>query len=96
MTGQAGKSGSGVWRVLENAGILTFASLLAMSLLMERYSVALVWLGALLVFFAQAWEARLRSPAGVRPLFTPLGDFLDWLRRIGVGLSVIGVVTFAI
>lgn len=96
MTGQAGKSGSGIWRVLENAGILTFASLLAMSLLMERYSVALVWLGALLVFFAQAWEARLRSPAGVRPLFTPLGSLLDWLRRIGVGLSLIGVVTIAL
>lgn len=96
MTGQAGKSGSGVWRVLENAGILAFASLLAMSVLLQRYAVALVWLGALLVFFAQAWEARLLSPAGVRPFLTPLGNFLDRLRRIGVGVSLLGVATLAL
>jgi hypothetical protein len=95
MTGQAEKSGSRVWRVLENAGILTFASLLAMSLLMQRYAVALVWFGALLVFFAQAWEARLRPPADFR-LLTPLGDLLGWLRRIGIGVSLIGVTTLIV
>jgi hypothetical protein len=95
MTGQAGRSSSGIWRVLENAGVLTFASLLAMSLLMHRYAAALVWLGALLVLFAQAWEARLH-PDGVRPLLTPLGNFLDWLRRIGVGVSLLGVASLAL
>jgi hypothetical protein len=83
----------GVWRVLENAGVLAFASLLAMSLVMERYTGALLWLGALLVFFAQAWEARLRSaglpPGLVRP--AQLFNFLETLRRTGVGLSLIGV-----
>jgi hypothetical protein len=83
----------GVWRVLENAGVLAFASLLAMSLVMERYTGALLWLGALLVFFAQAWEARLRAagfPTGLaRP--SQLVSFLDALRRAGVGLSLIGV-----
>lgn len=83
----------GVWRVLENAGVLAFASLLAMSLVMERYTGALLWLGALLVFFAQAWEARLRAAGLPTELARPsqLGSFLDALRRAGVGLSLIGV-----
>ena len=83
----------GVWRVLENAGVLAFASLLAMSLVMERYTGALVWLGALLVFFAQAWEARLRAASLPTALAQPsqLGNFLETLRRAGIGLSLIGV-----
>jgi hypothetical protein len=91
MTDRFEKTG-GVWRVLENAGVLAFASLLAMSLVMGRYTGALLWLGALLVFFAQAWEARLRSaglPAGfAQP--SQLSSFLGSLRRAGVGLSLIG------
>lgn len=83
----------GVWRVLENAGVLAFACLLAMSLVMERYTGALVWLGALLVFFAQAWEARLRA-GGHPTALTPnsqVGGFLEAMRKAGVGLSLIGV-----
>lgn len=83
------QAGGRVWRVMENAGVLAFASLLAMSLVMERYTGALLWLGALLVFFAQAWEARLRSAGLAWP--ASLAGFLDALRRAGVGLSLIGV-----
>jgi hypothetical protein len=89
---------AGVWRVLENAGVLAFASLLAMSLVMGRYTGALVWLGALLVFFAQAWETRLRAaglPAGLARS-SQLSSFLETLRRAGVGLSLIGVVALLI
>jgi len=89
---------AGVWRVLENAGVLAFASLLAMSLVMGRYTGALVWLGALLVFFSQAWETRLRA-AGLRAGLarsSQLSSFLETLRRAGVGLSLIGVVALLI
>jgi len=87
----------GVWRVLENAGVLAFASLLAMSLVMGRYTGALVWLGALLVFFAQAWEARLRATGLPIGLARPsLCNFLELLRRAGVGLSLIGVATLVL
>jgi len=96
MTERFERSG-GVWRVLENAGVLAFASLLAMSLVMERYTGALVWLGALLVFFAQAWEARLRATGLPIRLARPsLCNFLEWLRRAGVGLSLIGVATLVL
>lgn len=79
--------------MLENAGVLAFASLLAMSVVMERYGGALVWLGALLVFFAQAWEARLHAAGLPARLAQPkqLRNFLDVLRRAGLGLSLIGV-----
>lgn len=59
MTARTREPGWVVRRILENAGLLIFASLLVMSVGFERYSGALVWCGALLVFFAHAWEARV-------------------------------------
>jgi len=82
-------------RVLENASILTFASLLVMSLALGRYTGALVWTGALLVFFAQAWEARAplrsddESPAPDARRASP--RHFDVLRWLGVMLALGGV-----
>lgn len=58
MSGQTRNPTNAARRVLENAGILIFASLLVMSVALGRYSVALVWCGALMVFFAHTWESR--------------------------------------
>jgi hypothetical protein len=86
-----------VRRVLENAGILAFASLLVMSVVLGRYTGALLWTGALLVFFAQAWEGRAPSrPA--RPIDGTAAHGaeraaslrIDALRWIGVMLALGG------
>jgi hypothetical protein len=45
-------------RAFENAGVLACAGLLAMSLALGRVGAALLWGGALMVFFAHAWQAR--------------------------------------
>jgi hypothetical protein len=81
-------------RVLENAGILSFASFLVMSIALGRYTGALVWFGALLVFFAQAWEGRVPSRSEGAPEF---GGFerarshrFDVLRWLGLMLALGG------
>jgi len=89
-----------VRRVLENAGILIFASLLVMSIALGRYTGALVWCGALLVFFAHAWEGRAsrRSETGVEAQ-APLGvrpRHYDALRWVGVALSLLGAAALAV
>jgi hypothetical protein len=94
MTDRARESGWAVRRVLENAGILSFASLLVMSLALGRYSGALVWSGALTVFFAHAWQARsqrrleLLSDAGAAAV--PYPRHFDALRWLGIALAFAG------
>jgi hypothetical protein len=82
-----------VRRVLENAGILIFASLLVMSVALGRYAGALVWCGALIVFFTHTWERRSHR-AGESPT-APGGMALhpryDTLRWLGLTLSLAGV-----
>ena len=79
--------------MLENAGILAFASLLVMSVALGRFNSAMLWSGALLVFFAQAWEGRVpfRSVDGpsaeARQARPRLFDALRWL---GVMLALGG------
>jgi len=86
-------------RVLENAGLLIFASLLVMSLVLGRYTGALVWCGALLVFFAHAWEGRSQpteldrsTAAGAVPTHARF----NLLRWIGVVLALTGAVALAV
>ncbi len=99
MNGQTREPGEAVRRVLENAGILIFASLLVMSVVLGRYSVALVWCGALMVFFAHTWEDRSRrlkqdptvlTHAALRP---PHYDALRWL---GLALSLTGAAAMSV
>lgn len=88
-----------VRRVLENAGILTFASLLVMSTALGRYAVALVWCGALIVFFTHTWEGR--SHRVIEPPTAPGGMNLrprhyDTLRWLGLALSLAGVAALSV
>ena len=87
-------------RVLENAGILIFASLLVMSVALGRYTGALVWGGALLVFFAHAWEGRAQPPAadaGAAEAAVPVrARRFDVLRWLGVTLALGGAVALAL
>lgn len=87
-------------RVLENAVILIFASLLVMSVAMARYDGALLWGGALMVFFAHAWESRSRrrphdSPAVSSPAPPPARRY-DTLRWVGLILACAGAAGFAV
>jgi hypothetical protein len=101
MSSRAREPSDAVRRVLENAGILIFASLLVMSIALGRYTGALVWCGALMVFFAQAWEGRASrhgtteialppAPGGARP------RHYDALRWVGVALSLLGAAALAV
>jgi len=86
-------------RVLENAGLLILASLLVMSLALGRYSGALVWCGALMVFFAHAWEGRVQRRAGDEraarhAVADSRGRHFDALRWVGLLLACSGVLAF--
>jgi hypothetical protein len=71
-------------RVLGNAALLSFASLMVISVASGRIAAGLVWGGALLVFLAAALE---RQPA-VR---TPAIDRIAALRWCGLALALAGV-----
>lgn len=100
MSSRAREPSEAVRRVLENAGILIFASLLVMSIALGRYTGALVWCGALMVFFAHAWEGRAsrrnatefaqRATEGPRP------RHYDALRWVGLALSLLGAAALAV
>jgi hypothetical protein len=87
-------------RVLENAVILIFASLLVMSVAMARYDGALLWGGALMVFFAHACEGRARrgpqDAAAVSSPTTPPARRYDTLRWVGLILACAGAAGFAV
>ena len=99
MSSRAREPGDAVRRVLENAGILIFASLLVMSIAMGRYTGALVWCGALMVFFAHAWEGRAsrRNAADAAPQAQGARPRqFDALRWVGVALSLLGAAALAV
>jgi hypothetical protein len=75
-----------VARVLGNAALLTFATLLVVSVATGRVAGSLLWGGALLVFFAPALDRpqRAAAPPSAR---TRLGDALRWC---GLALAVAG------
>ena len=88
-----------VRRVLENAGILTFASLLVMSVTLGRYSVALVWCGALIVFFTHTWESRSHRANEPPPSSGGMAlrrRHYDTLRWLGLALSLAGVAAMSV
>jgi hypothetical protein len=86
-------------RAFENAGILSFASLLVMSVALGRYTGALVWCGALLVFFAHAWEGsvlpRHEAATDAAPAAARRRRF-DALRGVGVALALAGAFGLAV
>jgi hypothetical protein len=99
MNGRTCEPRYSVFRVLENAGILTFASLLVMSLALGRYSGALVWSGALIVFFTHTWEGRSRRVS--EALHSRAGGALrprhyDALRGLGLILSLTGAAAMSV
>ena len=78
-------------RVLENAALLAFASLLVMSVMAGRYAGALLWSGALIVFFTHAWESRSSLDlAERRALHASRAQRYDGLRWIGLALALVG------
>ncbi|HJW53167.1 MAG TPA: hypothetical protein VJ501_14235 [Burkholderiaceae bacterium] len=79
-------------RVLENAALLAFASLLVMSVMAGRYAGALLWSGALIVFFTHAWESRSLplDTAERLPLQASRSQRYDRVRWIGLALAVVG------
>jgi hypothetical protein len=80
-------------RAFENAGILSFASLLVMSVALGRYTGALVWCGALLVFFVHAWEGSVmqrHDAAADAALAAARRRRFDALRGAGVALALAG------
>ena len=84
-------------RILENAGLLSFATLLVMSVALGRYTGALVWCGALLVFFAHAWEGRIRHvPEPAADAATARSRRFNLMRWIGVALAVSGAIALAL
>jgi hypothetical protein len=87
-------------RVIENAALLILASLLVMSVALGRYSGALVWCGALMVFFAHAWESRVQRRAANEPAARHVkvglrGRHFDALRWVGILLACSGALAFA-
>lgn len=100
MLGRTRRPTEALRRVLENAGILIFASLFVMSLVLGRYTGALVWCGALLVFFAQAWEGRTGPRRAADAAAPPDGSArprrYDVLRWLGVTLSLAGAAAIAL
>lgn len=99
MTSRVRTPGIALRRVCENAGILIFASLVVMSIALGRYPGALVWTGALLVFFAHACEGRAASAAnsagadaGARAS-TRRYDLMRWcgLLLASIGAAAIGL-----
>jgi hypothetical protein len=99
MKGRTHEPGFAVRRILENAGILIFASLLVMSVALGRYSGALVWCGALIVFFAHTWEGRAQRqhddpPAMAGTALRP--RHYDTLRWLGLALSLTGAAAMSV
>lgn len=86
-------------RAFENAGILSFASLLVMSVALGRYTGALVWCGALLVFFAHAWEGsvlRRHDVAADAAQAAARRRRFNALRGVGVALALAGAFGLAV
>ena len=99
MKGWAREPGFAVRRILENAGILIFASLLVMSVALGRYSGALVWCGALIVFFAHTWEGRAHrqqnDPSAIAGTALRPRHY-DTLRWLGLALSLTGAAVMSV
>jgi hypothetical protein len=75
-----------VARVLGNAALLTFATLLVVSVATGRFAASLLWGGALLVFFAPALDRPqpTSTPPSARARY---GDALRWC---GLALAAAG------
>jgi hypothetical protein len=82
-------------RVFENAGLLAFACLTVMSLVLGRYSAAMLWGGAALVFFAHAWQTRLALPSDAAHA-AGAARGADLLRWIGVAFALAGAAALAL
>ena len=84
---------SALLRVLGNAGLLVFASLCVISLVARQFAAALLWGGALLVFFAPALDRLVPPGAEPSSRFARRADRLRWC---GLALAVAGAgLTFA-
>ena len=76
-----------VLRVLANASLLAFASFAVISIVIGRADAALLWTGALLVFFAPALD-RAARPDLLRTGW--LARRADGLRWCGLALAAAG------
>ena len=81
------ESRGAVWRVLFNAALLTFASLLVISVVAGRAGASLLWAGALLVFLAPALD-RLAKDRTIG--IDALARHADRLRWAGLALAAAG------
>jgi hypothetical protein len=80
-------SRSAVMRVCANASLLAFASLAVISLATARFGAAMLWGGALLVFFAPALD-QIGRANGTR--WRMLAGRADGLRWCGLALAGAG------
>lgn len=74
-------------RVFGNAGLLAFASLAVISMFAGDAAAALLWLGALLVFFAPALDRPVRIARAQPPSPSQRGDGVRWC---GLALAAAG------
>lgn len=84
---------SALVRVLGNAGLLVFASLCVIALVARQFGAALLWAGALLVFFAPAFDRLVPPGAAPSSRFARRADALRWC---GLAFAAAGAaLTFA-
>jgi hypothetical protein len=79
--------GSAVLRILRNASLLAFASLLVISLASGRLAAGLLWAGAMLVFLAPALDRKVETEGGTG---APRARTAEALRWGGLALAVAG------
>jgi hypothetical protein len=79
--------GSALLRILRNASLLAFASLLVISLASGRLAAGLLWAGALLVFLAPALDRQVGTDGGTGPPWARPAEALRWA---GLALAVAG------
>jgi hypothetical protein len=78
---------SAVWRVLGNACLLVFASLAVISVATGRIAAAMLWAGALLVFFAPALDRLAADGVRASRWFAHRANGLRWC---GLALAASG------